>query len=251
MPNIIEVEVTRDCNLKCYHCNRRSTQYPSKDHITDNAIEKFLKDSENSYKLSGFVWDKIRILGGEPTNYTRLLYFIDKMHSYCQQYGATLEVWTNGYKEALEKLKEIPKWVRIENSNKESTAIWYHSKCDLAPKDYGLVIEKDDLCYTKESFHKHIGTNRGMEKICGLVYTNAGYFVCGGGSGIDFVFKTDLAYNTIEELIEDKGNKQYKTLCQLCGEAYKMQDYARENNLTEWQSKTWTDKLGSNKNEKQ
>lgn len=250
MPNIIEIEVTKDCNLKCYHCNRRSTQHPSKEGITDKAIDKFLKDSENSYNLSGFVWDKIRILGGEPTVFPKLLPFIEKMKPYCDKYGASLELWTNGWGDSIEKLSAIPKWVRIENSHKLSTAIWYHSKCDLAPVDYGLKIEKDDLCYTKESFRNFVGTNRSMEKICGLVYTNLGYYVCGSGSAIDAIFKLDLAYNTVEELIADLGDKQYNSLCQLCGEAYKMRKYAEENNLKEWESKSWAEKFGRKTNEK-
>jgi hypothetical protein len=59
----VDVDITWDCNLRCFHCNRSCEQAPTKDHMTVGQIRRFLADSRER----DMRWREIHIIGGEPT----------------------------------------------------------------------------------------------------------------------------------------------------------------------------------------
>ena len=58
--NLIEIDLTNLCNLKCNNCNRSSAQAPEAVHIELDEIRKFVDDSLKQ----GRNWTRIRLLGG-------------------------------------------------------------------------------------------------------------------------------------------------------------------------------------------
>src|SRR5262245_29713970 len=59
----IEIDITYACNLSCPNCNRSCAQAPTGERMTVEQIDFFLKESI----ASGIKWDRIRLVGGEPT----------------------------------------------------------------------------------------------------------------------------------------------------------------------------------------
>jgi molybdenum cofactor biosynthesis enzyme MoaA len=78
-------------------------------HITLERIQSFV-DESIALKHR---WDRIRVLGGEPTLHPRFQEIIDSLLLYCEwNTSCRIEVVTNGYGEKVESvLKTLPKTI--------------------------------------------------------------------------------------------------------------------------------------------
>ncbi|MBU1147432.1 MAG: radical SAM protein, partial [Candidatus Omnitrophica bacterium] len=79
---IIQIDVTYVCNLKCNNCVRSCKQAPTSQRMTVEQIKKFIKESiDNNIK-----WEKMRLMGGEPTLHPDILEIVQLLIDYRKIY---------------------------------------------------------------------------------------------------------------------------------------------------------------------
>ena len=94
----IEIDITWQCNLTCFDCNRCLGEAPTADRMELSQIESFLSETiKKNYK-----WDVIRLVGGEPTLHPDFLEIIDRFVKYKRSIpnnedSPVIELLTNGY----------------------------------------------------------------------------------------------------------------------------------------------------------
>ncbi len=59
-------------------CNRSCTQLPSKREMPVEDVERFIRESV----VNDAKWERIRILGGEPTLHRQIMDIIDSLRAY-------------------------------------------------------------------------------------------------------------------------------------------------------------------------
>lgn len=114
--DLLEIDITYQCNLKCNNCNRSSAQAAEARHISVSAIREFVIESLEQ----GRVWRRIRILGGEPTLHPELIDILDELYELKKrQPDMVIQLVTNGYGRRVARvLASLPAWLEIENSTK-------------------------------------------------------------------------------------------------------------------------------------
>lgn len=198
----IEIDITYHCNLHCYNCNRSSTQAPEKLHIKIEKIKDFVDESINLKKY----WNRIRVLGGEPTLHPEFLVIIDELLRYkkfCPK--VIIEVVTNGHGEKVNDIiKKIPKEIWVENSNKDSVIQPEFGPFNLAPIDEkkNLFVDYSNGCAIMSD--------------CGMGLTPMGYYPCAVAGGIDRIIKRNIGYKNIPDDSDDMLTLA-KEFCQYCG----------------------------------
>jgi sulfatase maturation enzyme AslB (radical SAM superfamily) len=224
--NKIEIELTSFCNLNCINCNRSVRQAPTKEYMTLEQVEKFVKESLNLK----WRWKNIRITGGEPTLHPQLFKVLEAIKKYKEFYPQSkITIVTNGYGEKVKTvLKKLPFWLKIENSHKDSPRQKFIS-FNIAPID----LKK----FKKDFFLKACEVTEN----CGLGLTRYGYYICAtGGAGLDRVFGFDTGIKKLSELTDSSLKKQRRILCRYCG-YYKIKDSNEKKNWInkEKMSPTW------------
>ena len=200
--NLIEIDITYECNLMCHNCNRSSTQAPEKLHISIEKIQNFVNTSIESGKQ----WKRIRILGGEPTLHPNFFEIMDELLRYKFYFKPCLiEVVTNGYGEKVNSiLKKIPKEIWIENSE----------KTDKVQPDFGPF----NLAPIDEQKYKFSDYSNGCSIMseCGMGLTPLGYYPCAVAGGIDRILGENIGYDDLPNdtvTMLEITNK----LCRYCG----------------------------------
>lgn len=200
--DMIEIDITYDCNLMCHNCNRSSTQAPEKLHISIERIQGFVDESIKSDKY----WKRIRVLGGEPTLHPNFIEIIDELLRYKSYFPSCLiEVVTNGYGEKVKSIiKKIPKEIWIENSEKQEKI-----QPDFGPFNLAPIDEQ------KYAFSDYSNGCSIMSE-CGMGLTTLGYYPCAVAGGIDRILGESIGY---KYLPDDSDNMEQlaKKLCQYCG----------------------------------
>lgn len=198
----IEIDITYACNLKCYNCDRSCNQAPSHDRMKVAQIRQFLDES-----IAGNIhWERIRIMGGEPTLRPDLLEIIDMIRNWRSAYapGALIELSTNGYGHRVKEiLKLIPDDIIISNSNKDSQEQLFDT-FNIAPSD--------TIAYKFADFRNGCW----ITKISGIGLTPYGYYPCAPAGAIDRVFGFGIARDRLPAEDDDLYD-QFKKLCPLCG----------------------------------
>lgn len=198
--NIIEIDVTYDCNAKCINCCRSCRQAPTKDHMTAKQIKKFVDDS---IKQKHF-WKEIKIMGGEPTLNPEIFKILKEFIRYKKTYPkSNIRLLSNGLgKKTKEILKKVPKEIEIRNTEKEDD-IQYFFPFNVAPKD--------------KWYYKTIDYSNGCSAVnLGLNLNKNGFYVCPCAGAIDRV----LGYNLGRKRIpykKDTMKDQFKAFCPYCG----------------------------------
>lgn len=199
--NRIEIDLTYDCQLKCINCNRSCRQAPSEERMTKDQIKKFIKESkENSVK-----WERIRVIGGEPTLHPDLIEILNLLLEYKRDFsfGTEIQLVTNGFGEKFTViLQKIPEGIRIENSSKKSS-LQLFSPFNLAPVD-------------KKNYKAGDYSYGCINLSCGLSLSAYGYYCCGIAAGIDRVFGFNIGRSKLPDS-NDPMNDHLKTFCELCG----------------------------------
>lgn len=200
--SFIEIDITYLCNLHCLNCNRSSTQAPQALHISPAKIQAFVDESiANEHH-----WDRIRVLGGEPTLHPLFHHIIELLLQYCKwNPHCLLEVATNGYGEEVQSaLALLPKDVSVENSRKSGQIQEDFGPFNLAPCD--------DPRYARVDYRNGCAI---MEE-CGMGLTPMGYYPCAIAGGIDRIAGWHIGYDRIPGSNDDML-KLVEQHCALCG----------------------------------
>ena len=200
--NMIEIDITYSCNLKCINCNRSCRQAPSDECMSVFQIEKFIKESVDKRRK----WERIRILGGEPTLHPDIFEILKLFLAYKRKFSnATLLcLVTNGHGSSVnEVLSKIPKDIAIENTHK-AAPIQRFKNFNSAPIDTFLYkfLDYSNGC--------------GQPFFCGIGLTRFGYYPCGVGGGIDRIIAFDIGRKTLPS-VNDSMIDQLRILCKYCG----------------------------------
>lgn len=200
---LIEIDITYNCNLRCYNCNRSCTQAPSKDSMTIVQIARFIDESI----INNIQWKTIRILGGEPTLHPKLGRILEMLHKYRMEKlpNSNIELVTNGFgRKVKERLTEISDEIAIENSQKTSR---------VHPTFYPFNIAPVDLDQFKD--HDFSG-GCWIAAECGVGLTPYGYYPCAIAGGIDRIFGFDQGRKKLPNP-DDKMLGLFSMFCRYCG----------------------------------
>lgn len=192
--NAVELEITTQCNLKCFNCDRSCRQAPSSEHMSLDQIRFFLRETTASQHL----WEYVAILGGEPTLHPHFWGILDEF----KKNNVRAEIITNGYGEIVNQvLNQLPDGFSVCNTQKKTPHQINFIYYNLAPIDF--KIKNAPSCWILKS--------------CGYALTRYGYYACGAGASIDRVFGFDIGIKSLKELVSEKTDKQLKVLCRYCG----------------------------------
>ncbi|MBP5346783.1 MAG: 4Fe-4S cluster-binding domain-containing protein [Bacteroidales bacterium] len=204
----IEIDITYDCNLKCFGCNRSCAQKPSSEHIEVTDIENFVFESVKYGKQ----WKQINVLGGEPTLHEDFLKILEILQHYADRFSPStiIKVVSNGISEKSRELCELArtsyKNVLIDyGSYKTTNKVDYFSPFNDAPID--------DSNYTDEDFSKACW----VTSYCGIGLTPRGYYGCAVCGGIDRVLDERNGVGSFVDLSEEKLKEHFNKFCRLCG----------------------------------
>jgi len=199
---MIEIDITYDCNLRCANCNRSSAQAPSKECMTVAQIEKFVNESINK----GIRWKLISLLGGDPTLHPDILTILNILLNYKVKYSPNmiLQVETNGTGDFVNSvIMKIPEGITISDTKKGLKG-YRHTSFNVAPID--------------SVWYKTVDFSNGCTilKNCGMGLTLYGYYCCAIAGGIDRIFGFDMGRKSLpgkNDLMLEQINK----FCRLCG----------------------------------
>jgi hypothetical protein len=197
-----EIDITYKCNLKCINCNRSCTQAPSGIEMPVADIEAFIKQSIEK-KIE---WERIRILGGEPTLHSRIFDIIDRLISYQREYnpGVRLVLGTNFFGNPVHRvLERLPDKIVIKSTLKSSRVNLF-KPFNLAPVDTKYNCFSDYTCGCR------------IIEECGLGVTPSGYYMCAVAGGIDRIFNYHLGRKEVPDE-SDTLVDQMSVFCRLCG----------------------------------
>jgi hypothetical protein len=182
-------------------------------------IEDFLKQSIEKE----INWERIRILGGEPTLHSRIFDIIDRLISYQQTYNpfVRLVLGTNYFGDQVHRvLEQLPDTIVIKSTLKSSRVNLFRP-FNMAPADTTYNRFSDYTCGCR------------IIEECGLGVTPSGYYMCAVAGGIDRI----LGYRLGRKEIPDEADTladQMSVFCRVCGH-FGFQWPTRRTRL----SKTW------------
>ena len=200
--NYIEIDVTYKCNLKCLNCNRSCTQLPSNEEMNPDRIAAFLEES-----IAGDMkWERIRILGGEPTLHSRIFDIIDMLLDYRKRFNPEVRIvlCTNAFgRQVWAVLSKIPREIEIKSAIKTSRKNLFRA-FNIAPVDGFYNRLSDFSCGCR------------ILSDCGMGLTPSGYYACAIAGGIDRVFRFGMGRKTVPAQT-DSMLDQLNVFCRLCG----------------------------------
>ncbi len=224
--NIIEVDITYACNLKCFNCNRSCRSAISNDSMTVDQIEKFIKESIKQKRK----WEWINILGGEPTLHTQIFEIVNILLDYKNNNSnkTRIRLFSNGYGPVVNNvLRNLPNDIEIINTNKEDNT----GKNSYSLHDAFNMAPIDDNKYLNSDFSNgcHIINE------CGGGLNMFGYYPCAIAGAIDRV----VGYNVGDKNLPEPSNMMYEKLdmfCRLCGHFKPPQKAKYETISSSWKS---------------
>ena len=200
--DLIEIDITYLCNLHCLNCNRSVRQAREAMHIELDAIRSFVDQSLERQKR----WNRIRVLGGEPTLHPQFMEIIAELERYRAWYPACLiEVVTNGYGDRVEaQLAKLPKHIWIDNSRKRDEVQTGFRPFNEAPID--------DRRYR----HADFANGCAIMHDCGMGLTPLGYYPCAVAGGIERITGREHGQDRLPDDADDMQGAA-RALCRLCG----------------------------------
>lgn len=201
--DLLEIDITYQCNLKCYNCDRSCRQAPSTEKVDVIQIKKLLADSVNIEKQ----WKRIRILGGEPTLHPDIDEIISLLIDYKLTHNpdVSLELISNGYGKYVQNiLSKIPSEFKVNNTNKTGEFQQKFEPFNLAPGD------------SKKHVFTDFSNGCWVTTYCGIGFNKSGFYPCGVGGSIDRILGKNLGLKNIPTSIK-QIQEQMKDLCKLCG----------------------------------
>lgn len=211
----VELQLTEDCNLKCFNCDRMCGKAPSTDMMTLQQVKRFIEESKACEKK----WIRIAVSGGEPTLHPDIMEIVGLLLEYrnsCLPKSSFIQIVSNGYGDAREVLKRIESTFTqeverstvsntfVRNNNKRNKIV-LHSPINMAPIDDETRKNADfrNGCWVTET--------------SGLGLTRYGYYGCSAGASIDRVFGYNIGIKSLKDVCMNRLVEQRKKLCRLCG----------------------------------
>ena len=198
----VEIDITYRCNMRCPNCNRSCGQAPALIDMPVAQVDAFLRASVGA----GIRWERIRLLGGEPTLHPRLTSILNLLNDYRTQHnpGLRLVIGTNGHGRRVRQiLSTLPSHVVIKNTFKTSRPRLFRP-FNQAPVDA-----------RRYRFADFASGCRIIED-CGLGLTPQGYYPCAVAGGIDRIFGFGVGRKSLPP-IEDEMTDLMARFCPLCG----------------------------------
>ncbi len=199
---LIEIDITWACNLRCFNCNRSCEQAPTGEGMTLAQIEAFVKECV----ATGTRWERIRVLGGEPTLHPQFFEMLDVLLRYRQEHAPAtrIEVTTNGHgPKVAAALARMPAGVVVENTAKGSAEQPFDT-FNVAPADLPAYAGAD---YTNGC---------AVTSVCGVGLTRNGYYACAVAGGIDRIVGLDMGRQHLPTP-DDDMHDQLSAFCRRCG----------------------------------
>jgi hypothetical protein len=199
--NRIEIDITWACNLRCHNCNRSCAQAPTGESLTLADVVRFVDQS----LAAGKRWERIRVLGGEPTLHPE---FLDILHELLR-YRATvpdvrIEVATHGHGDRVRAvLARLPPGVSVDDSAKDTVEQPF-ATFNVAPVDVPSYAGAD------------YRNGCPVPSTCGIGLTPRGYYACAVAGGIDRVFELGNGRDHLPADGDDLTD-QLDAFCRLCG----------------------------------
>jgi hypothetical protein len=197
----IELDITWACNLRCFNCNRSCEQAPTGEGMTVAQVRRFVDES----LAAGQRWERIRVLGGEPTLHPHFHEILEELLRYRAAVPeVVIEVATHGHGERTRAaLARLPDGVTVEDTKKDS-AVQPFQAFNLAPID--------DPAYAGADF----ANGCPVTEVCGVGLGPYGYYPCAVAAGIDRIFGLDLGRRRLPADDDDLVD-QLRAFCRLCG----------------------------------
>ena len=170
----IEIDLTYRCNLRCRNCNRSCTQAPSRMDLPLTRIEAFIRQST----AEGRPWERIRLLGGEPTLHPEFAAAVALLRGYRSRvnHGLRIVVCTNGSGARVRRrLDRLPRDIEVKNTRKGPRQRLFRP-FNLAPMDRALYRWSD------------FSSGCRILADCGIGLTPLGYYPCAVAGAIDRIF---------------------------------------------------------------
>lgn len=203
-PNLsrIELEIWTGCNLACPNCDRSAAQAPAQEGMSVEQVKRFVEESIKSR----WQWDRISLLGGEPTLHPNFDQVVAAIKPYHEKSPKTkIQLFTNGFGRKVRRVvSRVPPWLTILNSEKNREAPLF-SPCNLAPIDCDFI--------SPGRFRRMCA----IASYCGLGLTRYGYYPCGAGGSIDRIFGLDIGLKRLRDVTKTTIIESGLRLCALCG----------------------------------
>ena len=198
----VEIDVTWACNLRCNNCNRSCQQAPTGEQMSLAQIEAFVEESI----AAGCRWERIRLLGGEPTLHPQIDAIVRCLLQYRIEHSpdTVIELVTNGYGERVRAvLARMPLAITIDNSAKTSEEQMF-DPFNVAPVDLPAYADAD------------FTNGCGVTQHCGIGLTPYGWYPCAVAGGMDRVVGHDLGRRSLPASADTLVD-QLDAFCRLCG----------------------------------
>ncbi len=228
----IELDITWACNLRCHNCNRSCAQAPTGEGMSLEQVEAFVMQSV----AMGKRWERIRVLGGEPTLHPDFFAILDVLRHWRAEHApeAVIEVVSNGHGEkVLNALARIPVDVRVENTAKSGPSQPFQS-FNVAPVDLPAYRRADyaNACPVTAT--------------CGIGLTVGGYYPCAVAGGIDRVVGLGMGRASLPTDDDDMVD-QLDAFCRRCGSFKRLREEPVveqvQSPLWEEAYRTWRERL--------
>lgn len=156
----------------------------------------------------GWEWERIRLLGGEPTLHPQFLDCVAELLRYRQAFpNVFLQVLTNGLGKAEKYREQMIKHgisLHAEAKSKDVQPEWFNNT-RIVPIDVFENVGELEPC--------GIFGVRG----CGVGLSRNGYFLDGAGASIARVAGYDIGVMHLKDVTWDAMLEQAKVLCRICG----------------------------------
>lgn len=197
----IEIDITWACDLRCFNCNRSCEQAPTGASMTVEQVRRFVDDS----LARGHRWQRIRVLGGEPTLHPALREILDELLRYRRAVpDVEIQLATHGATpRARAVIASLPAGISVDNSHKVGREQPFDA-FNQAPVDRPSLARAD------------FRNGCGVTEHCGIGLTPNGYYPCAVAGGIDRVFGYDLGRRELPTDSDDLFD-QLAAFCRLCG----------------------------------
>ncbi len=199
----VEIEIVTVCDCHCHGCDRWS-DVTTDQGMSVKQVELFVQESLDLK----WEWERIRILGGEPTLSVHFREMVEVIMRYRQSYPKVyIQVLSNG----LGKLKEHRAWLidhgidpHVEAKEKGVNPPWFEN-CRWCQVDRDPNVGAVPPC--------GVFGVRG----CGLGVSRYGIFLDGAGASAARVAGIDCGIQHLKDVTWEAMLDQAKVLCRICG----------------------------------
>ena len=184
------------------NCNRSCNQAPTEKEMPVSMVEGFVQQSIEQR----IAWERIRILGGEPTLHSRIFDIVELLSAYRQRRNPSvkLELGTNFHGHRVHRvLEKLPEAISLKSTLKSSRVNFFRP-FNIAPVDTVCNRFSDYTCGCR------------IIEECGLGVTPSGYYMCAIAGGIDRIFGYHLGRRALPDEYESFTD-QMAAFCRLCG----------------------------------